>query len=347
MAEAGVSMDSIREKVVEAEERIRKAAGLEELRAIATEYLGKNGALTSLLRTVGSLPPEKRPKFGQAVNEAKRSLEALVAARESELLEVERRRAEERERVDLTMPGRAFRTGIAHPITQTEDRIKAAMIGLGFEFFEGPELEEMKYNFEALNYPPDHPAMDDQDTFYIDDHRLMRTQCTAIQGRVFEAKKPPLRVFTVGRCFRNETVDRTHGHTFHQVDAFMVDRGVNMAHLKGTLKAFATAMFGEGTQVRFRPDYFPFVEPGVDYSISCPFCSGNGCALCKSSGWIELGGAGLIHPNILRSYGIDTEEWTGWAFGLGVERIPMMQYQIDDLRLFYENDYRFLEQFRA
>ncbi|MER3465915.1 MAG: phenylalanine--tRNA ligase subunit alpha, partial [Armatimonadota bacterium] len=226
-----------------------------------------------------------------------------------------------------------------------EERIKAALIGLGFEFFEGPELEEAKYNFEGLNYPPHHPAMDDQDTFYIDDHRLMRTQCTAIQGRVFEQKQPPLRVFTVGR--RNEAVDRTHGHTFHQVDAFMVDEGINMSHLKGTLRAFASAMFGANTRVRFRPDYFPFVEPGVDYAISCPFCDGASCAVCKGTAWIELGGAGLIHPNILRAHGIDTERWTGWAFGLGVERIPMMQFQIDDLRLFYENDSRFLEQFRA
>jgi phenylalanyl-tRNA synthetase alpha chain len=188
--------------------------------------------------------------------------------------------------------------------------------------------------------------MDDQDTFWIDDDRLLRTQGTAIQGRVFETTKPPLRAFTVARCFRNEAVDRTHSHTFHQVDAFMIDEGVSMAHLKGTLGQFARAMFGESVKVRFRPDFFPFVEPGVDYAISCPFCGGSGCPVCKHSGWIELGGAGLIHPNILRAYGIDTEKYSGFAFGLGVERIPMMAYGVDDLRHFLDNDLRFLEQFR-
>jgi len=340
-------MNPIEELRAKAEEEIEQAEQLDALRAVEIRYLGKSGEFTALLRTVGTLSPEKRPAFGKAVNEAKEQLQSLVEARRSQLELIEERRASERERIDLTMPGRRFRVGIRHPITEAEERIKAALIGLGFEFFEGPELEEAKYNFEALNYPPDHPAMDDQDTFYVDDHRLMRTQCTAIQGRVFEQKQPPLRVFTVGRCYRNEAVDRTHGHTFHQVDAFMVDEGINMAHLKGTLRAFASAMFGADTRVRFRPDYFPFVEPGVDYSISCPFCAGAGCAVCKGTAWIELGGAGLIHPNILRAHDIDTERWTGWAFGLGVERIPMMQYQIDDLRLFYDNDSRFLEQFRA
>lgn len=340
-------MNPIEELRAKATEEIEQAEQLDVLRAVESRYLGKSGEFTALLRTVGTLSPEERPAFGKAVNEAKAQLQILVEERRAQLELIEEKRAAERERIDLTMPGRRFRVGIRHPITQAEERIKAALIGLGFEFFEGPELEEAKYNFEALNYPPDHPAMDDQDTFYVDDHRLMRTQCTAIQGRVFEQKQPPLRVFTVGRCYRNEAVDRTHGHTFHQVDAFMVDEGINMAHLKGTLRAFASAMFGANTRVRFRPDYFPFVEPGVDYAISCPFCEGEGCAVCKGTAWIELGGAGLIHPSILRAHGIDTERWTGWAFGLGVERIPMMQYQIDDLRLFYDNDSRFLEQFRA
>jgi phenylalanyl-tRNA synthetase alpha chain len=260
---------------------------------------------------------------------------------------VEHAKQAEAEAVDLTMPGRAFNTGLPHVITQAEDRIERALIGLGFEYREGPELELVKYNFGALNYPPEHPAMDDQDTFYVDDDHVLRTQCTAIQGRTFEKQEPPLRVFTIGRCFRNEAVDRTHGHTFHQVDAFMIDEGIGMQHLKGTLGAFARAMFGPGVKVRFRPDFFPFVEPGVDYAISCPFCDGKGCAVCKQSGWIELGGAGLIHPNILRAYGLDTDRWSGFAFGLGVERIPMMQHKIDDLRLFWDNDLRFLEQFPA
>jgi phenylalanyl-tRNA synthetase alpha chain len=209
---------------------------------------------------------------------------------------------------------------------------------MGFLYLESPELEDFRYNFAALNYPPDHPAMDDQDTFYIDDTHLLRTQCTALQGRVFETTPPPLRVFTVGRCFRNEAVDRTHGHTFHQVDCFMIDENVSMAHLKGTLGVFARAMFGEEASVRFRPDFFPFVEPGVDYAISTP--------KLFNGRWVELGGAGLIHPNILERYGIDSERYSGFAFGLGVERIPMMAYGVDDLRQFLENDMRFLNQFQ-
>ena len=209
---------------------------------------------------------------------------------------------------------------------------------MGFRYMESPELEQFKYNFDALNYPPDHPAMDDQDTFYIDDTHLLRTQCTALQGRVFETIKPPLRVFTVGRTYRNEAVDRTHGHTFHQVDCFMIDEGISMAHLKGTLGVFARSMFGDEVSVRFRPDFFPFVEPGVDYAISTP--------KLFNGRWVELGGAGLIHPNILERYGIDTARYSGFAFGLGVERIPMMAYGIDDLRQFLENDFRFLDQFK-
>ena len=225
-----------------------------------------------------------------------------------------------------------------HVLEQTTRKIKRVLAGLGFEYQEGPELEEFRYNFDALNYPPDHPAMDDQDTFYINDEWLLRTQCTALQGRIFENRQPPLRVFTVGRTFRNEAVDRTHNHTFHQVDCFMIDENVSLAHLKGTLGAFARAMFGEEVKVRFRPDFFPFVEPGVDYAISTPKLFGGR--------WVELGGAGLIHPNILERYGIDTQRYSGFAFGLGVERIPMMATGVDDLRLFLENDARFLNQFR-
>jgi len=213
--------------------------------------------------------------------------------------------------------------------------VRAALIGLGFEFVDSPELDDYRYNFAALNYPDDHPAMDEQMSFYISDTRLLRTQTTSVQGRVMEKRKPPFRIAVIGRCFRNETVDATHHHTFHQVDAFMVDKGISMADLKGVLAAFARQMFGEDVQVRFRPDFFPFVEPGVDYAIYW------------QGGWLELGGAGLIHPNILRAHGIDPEEWTGFAFGLGIERIPMIQYQIDDLRLFLENDLRFLQRYGA
>lgn len=334
-----IAVKSVNELEAEATAAISAAESLSALREVEVRFLGRNGVLNKLFEQISAIPAEQRRDFGRAVNEAKAKLEAAVADRVSKLKAIEERRVFASEAVDITLPGRRPRTGLPHVLTQTADRIKSALIGLGFEYYEGPELEEVRFNFSALNYPPDHPAMDDQDTFYIDDERLLRTQCTAIQGRVFGTRTPPLRIFTIGRCFRNEAVDRTHSHTFHQVDAFMVDEGIGMHHLKGTLGAFARAMFGPEVKVRFRPDYFPFVEPGVDYAITNPFQTG--------SEWLELGGAGLIHPNILRSFGIDTERFSGFAFGLGVDRIAMLQYGIDDLRLLLENDLRFLEQFPA
>jgi phenylalanyl-tRNA synthetase alpha chain len=235
------------------------------------------------------------------------------------------------------MPGVIPPAGREHVMQLVINRIIDTLGSMGFQYVDGPELEDFKYNFDWLNYPEDHPAMDEQDTFYISDDKVLRTQCTAVQGRVYETTQPPLRRFTVGRTFRNETVDRTHAHTFHQVDCFMIDEGVSMAHLKGTLEAFARALIGDDVKVRFRPDFFPFVEPGVDYAISSP--------KLFDGKWLELGGAGLIHPNILRRAGIDTEKYSGFAFGLGVERIPMMAWGIDDLRNFLENDQRFLAQF--
>ncbi|HWP31747.1 MAG TPA: phenylalanine--tRNA ligase subunit alpha [Fimbriimonadales bacterium] len=330
-----------------AKSQIASASSVAELKTLYSKYLGGKGEIPKLLKELPSIPPDERAGVGKLINETKGRLESLFEEREKELRQQEESQRFVKEKVDLSFPGRKISAGLPHVLCQTFERIKKAFIGLGFEYFESPELETFEYNFAILNYPPDHPAIDEQDTFYIDDVRLMRTQCTAFQGRVFETKSPPFREFTIGRCFRNDAVDRTHSHTFHQVDAFMVDEGVSMAHLKGTLGAFARAMFGKDVKVRFRPDYFPFVEPGVDYAISCPFCGAHGCAVCKHTGWIELGGAGMVHPFILQRYGIDTERFTGFAFGLGVERIPMMQYQIDDLRLFMENDIRFLEQFIA
>jgi phenylalanyl-tRNA synthetase alpha chain len=318
---------------------VGEATSTSELREIESRYLGKSGQISSLLRSIGQLPAEERKSFGQRVNEASARLKQVLAHREAELKARERALQFEAERIDVTMPGRRPTVGYEHVLQQATNKIKRVLGGLGFRYLESPELEEFRYNFEALNYPPDHPAMDDQDTFYIDDTHLLRTQCTALQGRVFETTRPPLRVFTVGRTYRNEAVDRTHSHTFHQVDCFMIDEGVSMAHLKGTLGTFARAMFGDEVQVRFRPDFFPFVEPGVDYAISTP--------KLFNGRWVELGGAGLIHPNILENYGIDPERYSGFAFGLGVERIPMMAYGVEDLRLFLENDLRFLQQFKA
>lgn len=336
-------MQEVLDLQAQALSEIASAGSTAELRDLKIKFLGNNGLISGKLREVGSYQGDKRA-FGQAVNAAKGAVEEALAVREEALKGGELAAQFEAERIDVTMPARPTQVGYEHVLQQTMNRIKRVLGGLGFEYLESPELEHFRYNFDALNYPPDHPAMDDQDTFYIDDNHVLRTQCTALQGRVFEEvqqgkRQLPLRAFTIGRTYRNEAVDRTHSHTFHQVDCFMIDEKVSMANLKGTLGLFAREMFGSEVTVRFRPDFFPFVEPGVDYAISTPKLFGGK--------WVELGGAGLIHPNILENYGIDTERYSGFAFGLGVERIPMMSYGVDDLRHFMENDLRFLEQFRA
>ncbi|CCW34713.1 phenylalanyl-tRNA synthetase, alpha subunit [Chthonomonas calidirosea] len=346
----------------EAQAAVEAAQNLAELEQVEKRYLGRNKGLNSLRRLIGTLPKEQRPLVGARLNEAVETLTALVQARHSRLIKLMlsesdpmrelrirnqlwlesaahlRRELSKTKTLDVTLPGRALPFGRLHPLTQTAELIRETLIGMGYEFVEGPELEDYQYNFAVLNYPEDHPAMDEQNSFFITETKLLRTQTTAIQGRVMERRSPPFRIATIGRCFRYEAVDATHHHTFHQVDVFMVDEGISMADLKGTLGTFARAMFGPNTQVRFRPDFFPFVEPGVDYAISWRMPDGN-------VRWLEIGGAGMIHPNILRRYGIDTERYTGFAFGLGVERIHMLRTGVDDLRLYLENDLRFLQQF--
>ena len=321
--------------VEQAMQCIGDAQTTQTLDALETQVLGRKGDLTGLLRMMGSLPADERPLMGQLLNEAKADIQNALNLRKDALMALEKSAKLEAEQIDITLPSRPQRVGHKHPVTYTQEAVKSALIGLGFEFMDAPELEDYKYNFAALNYPENHPAMDEQMSFYVTERHLLRTQTTALQGRTLNLKKPPFRYAITGRCFRNETVDATHHHTFHQVDCYMVDKGVSMADLKGTLAAFARRMFGSDVQVRFRPDFFPFVEPGVDYSISW------------KGGWLELGGAGLIHPNILRAHGLDPNEWSGFAFGLGIERIPMIQRGVDDLRLFLENDLRFLNQFGA
>lgn len=330
-------MDPVQSALAQALSAVEASQSSAELRAAESAAVGKNGTILALMKQIATLPPEERKGFGAAVNAARSHVEAAVAARAAALEEAEWEAEFAAGALDVTLPGAPPAAGLAHVLQQTMDDIKRALGGMGFVYLESPELEYFRYNFDALNYPPHHPAMDEQDTFFVTDDLLLRTQCTAIQGRVFETTPPPLRVFTIGRTFRNEAVDRTHGHTFFQVDAFMVDEGVSMAHLKGTLAAFARIMLGDDVKVRFRPDFFPFVEPGVDYAISSP--------RLFDGKWVELGGAGLIHPSILERYGIDTERFSGFAFGLGVERMPMMKYGVDDLRYFLESDLRFLRQF--
>lgn len=324
--------------------RVLEATSSAELDSVEIEYLGRKGELTQRLRQVGSLPPEMRKEFGQTVNRIKEELVKAIAGRRETLAAAEVSVRLAKEAVDVTLPGRFYQVGRPHVLVETLNRIKQIFIGLGYEIVEMPEVESYKYNFAALNYPEEHPALDEQMSFYITDERLLRTHTTAYQHRVMEKRKPPMRVCTLGKCYRVDAVDATHGHTFHQVDCFTVDRGITMADLKGTLQQFATEMFGKRVEVRFRPDFFPFVEPGAEVAVTCTICGGKGCSVCKGSGWLELAGAGMIHPNVLETAGIDSEEYTGFAFGFGVERMPMLIHGINDLRLFMENDLRFLRQ---
>lgn len=328
-------MDELSRVEAEAAEAIAQAATLKTLDEIDTEYLGrKAGKLTGLLRSIGSLPPDQKPLFGQALNEAKGRVESALAARRELLAAQERAKRELSESIDVTLPGRGPVIGRLHPLTNTMDEVKQVLIGLGFEFRDSNDIQNYRYNFDWLNYPPDHPAMDEQDSFYVSPDYLLRTQTTALQGHVFESGlKPPFRIATIGRCFRNDDLDDTHSHTFHQVDGFAVAEGISLADLKGTLAAFFRGIFGPDAVVRFRPDYFPFVEPGVEVAVKW------------GDRWLEMGGAGLIHPNILKRAGLDTEKYTGFAFGLGIDRMPMRRLGIDNLRLFLEDDLRFLRQF--
>ncbi|MCC6484241.1 MAG: phenylalanine--tRNA ligase subunit alpha [Armatimonadetes bacterium] len=322
-------MSQVENTVEQARSAVASAGSLKELDQLEIQYLGRKGEVTQLLKQIGSLPPEDRAAFGQRVNAAKAEVAAAMEQRREELGASQSSVAAE---IDVTLPGRLVPRVTRHPLTETIQEIKDIFIGLGFEVVESPDIEEYRFNFGHLNYPPDHPAMDEQMSFFIDDEHLLRTQTTAVQGRVFQDRKPPMRICTIGRCYRYEAVDATHGHTFMQVDCFAVDRDITLADLKGTLGQFAHEMFGE-VETRFRRDFFPFVEPGADFAV-------------KWKGrWLELGGAGMIHPNVLRMGGIDPEEWTGFAFGLGVERMPMVKRGINDLRLFYENGARFLRQF--
>ena len=303
-----------------------------EVDAVDGLYLGRKGQLTGLLRLVGTLPADERPGFGQSVNAYKDELTGLIEAKRSELAAGERVARLAADAVDVTLPGTPEWVGGWHPLTRQMQAVKNALISMGYSFAEYPDIEHYHYNFEMLNYPPDHPAFDEQMSFYIDDTHLLRTQTTAFQAHVMEKQKPPIRACTIGKCYRYEAVDATHSHTFHQVDLLAVDEGLTLADLKGTFANLVHILFGD-VEIRFRPDFFPFVEPGVEVAIRW------------GSRWLELGGAGMVHPNILESMGIDSERYTGFAWGLGIDRMPMAKYGIDDIRLFAENDLRFLRQF--
>jgi phenylalanyl-tRNA synthetase alpha chain len=320
----------------------RSAAELEEVRV---RFLGRQGALTQLLRSLGSLPSAERPLVGAAANEAKRELEALLEARLGEARETERAQARGQQRLDLTIPGRRPPLGAIHPLTRVHDEIVTIFAGLGFSVAEGPEIETDYYNFEALNIPSDHPARDMQDTFYLPGGLLLRTHTSPVQVRTMLGQRPPVRIVVPGRVHRRDIPDASHSPVFHQVEGLAVDRHVTMADLKGTLELFAREMFGPRSRIRFRPSFFPFTEPSAEVDVVCFLCGGEGCRVCKQSGWLEILGSGMVHPQVLRNVGYDTEEVTGWAFGMGIERIAMLKYGVDDIRLFYDNDVRFLQQF--
>ena len=316
-----------------------------DLEQIKIKYLGKKGELTAVLRGMGALSPEERPLIGQLANEIRAQLEEAIAEKsalaQAEALEKQLKA----EKLDVTMPATAVPHGHIHPLTQVQRQLEDIFIGMGFSIVEGPEVELDYYNFQALNIPENHPARDTQDTFYITDNILLRSQTSPVQVRTMEHMKPPIRIISPGRVYRSDALDSTHSPLFHQLEGLVVDKGITMGDLKGTLEIFAKKMFGESTRIRFRPHHFPFTEPSAEVDVSCYVCGGKGCRLCKGEGWIEILGAGMVHPFVLSNCGIDPEEYSGFAFGLGIERIAMKAYSVDDIRLFYENDQRFLEQF--
>ena len=317
-------------------------ANLEQIRI---QYLGKKGELTSVLRGMGALSPEERPIVGQMANDVRAEIETALKAKAEIQKNAELERKLIAEKIDVTMPSVVPTPGKLHPLTQVQRTIEDIFIGMGFSIAEGPEVEYDYYNFQALNIPENHPARDTQDTFYITENILLRSQTSPVQVRTMENQKPPIRIISPGRVYRSDAVDATHSPLFHQIEGLVVDKGITMGDLKGMLETFAKTLFGNDTRLRFRPHHFPFTEPSAEVDVSCFVCGGKGCRVCKNEGWIEILGAGMVHPYVLSNCGIDPNEYSGFAFGMGVERIAMKYYGIDDMRLLYENDVRFLEQF--
>lgn len=316
-----------------------------DIEAVRIKYLGKKGELTAVLRGMGQLTPEERPVIGQLANEVREFIEAEIAKQQEQQRSAKLEQRLQNERIDVTVPGLSIPVGRRHPLSKIQRELEDIFIGMGFEIAEGPEVEYDYYNFQALNIPPNHPARDTRDTFYITDNILLRSQTSPVQVRTMEKQKPPIRIISPGRVYRSDAVDATHSPLFHQLEGLVVDKGITMGDLKGMLELFAINMFGENTKIRFRPHHFPFTEPSAEVDVSCFVCGGKGCRLCKGEGWIEILGAGMVHPNVLSNCGIDPDEYSGFAFGLGLERIVMVKYNIDDMRLLYENDVRFLSQF--
>ena len=329
----------------EALAKIDASDALEKLNEIRVAYLGKKGELTTVLKSMKDVAPEERPKVGQMVNEVRALIEERLEETKTALARKAREEQMKREVIDVTLPAKKANTGHKHPNTIALEEVERIFVGMGYEVVEGPEVEYDLYNFEKLNISKGHPARDEQDTFYINDSILLRSQTSPVQARVMEKQKPPIRMIAPGRVFRSDEVDATHSPSFHQIEGLVIDKHITFADLKGTLAEFARELFGEDTKVKFRPHHFPFTEPSAEVDVSCFKCGGKGCRFCKGSGWIEILGCGMVHPHVLEMCGIDPEEYTGFAFGVGLERIALLKYEIDDMRLLYENDIRFLKQF--
>ncbi len=329
----------------EALKQIAESNGLDKLNEIRINYLGKKGELTAVLKGMKDVSAEDRPKVGQMVNEVREEIEKVMEGAKKKMEKALREARMKSEVIDVTLPAKKGKLGHRHPNTIALEEVERIFIGMGYEVVEGPEVEKDYYNFEALNIPANHPAKDEQDTFYVNEDIVLRTQTSPVQVREMEKGKLPIRILAPGRVFRSDEVDATHSPSFHQIEGLVVDKNITFADLKGTLAEFARELFGEETKVKFRPHHFPFTEPSAEVDVTCFKCGGKGCRFCKGSGWIEILGCGMVHPRVLQMSGIDPEEYSGFAFGVGLERIALLKYEIDDMRLLYENDIRFLKQF--
>ena len=329
----------------EALEKIQNSDALEKLNEIRVAYLGKKGELKQVLKGMKDVAPEDRPKVGEMVNKAREVIESKLEETKKKLEEAAREKKLAEEVIDVTLPAKRIKLGHRHPNTIALEEVERIFIGMGYEVVSGPEVEYDYYNFEALNIPANHPAKDEQDTFYITNDILLRTQTSSVQVHEMEKGRLPIKMISPGRVFRSDEVDATHSPSFHQIEGLVLDKNITFSDLKGTLAQFAKELFGEDTKVKFRPHHFPFTEPSAEVDVSCFKCHGKGCRMCKGSGWIEILGCGMVHPHVLEMRGIDPNEYTGFAFGVGLERIALLKYEIDDMRLMYENDVRFLKQF--
>lgn len=335
-------LEKIRE---EALKQIQSSDALEKLNDIRVAYLGKKGELTAVLKGMKDVAAEDKPKVGQLVNETRAAIEEMLEETKTKLARAAREEQMKLEVIDVTLPSKKSNVGHSHPNTVALEEVERIFVGMGYEVVEGPEVEYDEYNFEKLNIPANHPAKDEQDTFYVNKEIVLRTQTSPVQARIMEQGKLPIRMIAPGRVFRSDEVDATHSPSFHQVEGLVVDKNITFSDLKGTLAEFAKELFGEQTKVKFRPHHFPFTEPSAEMDVTCFKCGGSGCRFCKGSGWIEILGCGMVHPHVFEMCGIDPEEYTGFAFGVGLERIALLKYEIDDMRLLYENDIRFLKQF--